>query len=100
VTKAYNLVDNYKQQQRYVGRLFDDSEGVYFANVGNGKGGMGTGHTRCYSCNKIGHYANDCPTPTPRPPVKACASMLIMADEGGDDSSSDRYASINEFSFH
>jgi hypothetical protein len=100
VTKAYNLVDNYKQQQRHVGRLFNDSEGVSFTNVENGKGDMDTCHVSCYSCNKMGYYVNDCPTLTLRPPAKTGASMLVMADEGENDSGSDGYASIGELSFH
>jgi hypothetical protein len=101
VTKVYNMVDNYKQQQHHMGWLFNDSEGVSFANMDNGKGDAYTSHIRCYSCNKMGHYVNECPTRTPRPPAKACASMLVMVDEGGDsESGSDGYASINEFSFH
>jgi hypothetical protein len=33
ITKAYNLVVNYKYHHNLVGRLFDESEVVLFANV-------------------------------------------------------------------
>jgi hypothetical protein len=33
ITKAYTLVVNFKCQQRQVGRLFNDSDAVSFANV-------------------------------------------------------------------
>jgi hypothetical protein len=80
VTKAYNMVDNYNQKQRHAGRLFNDSKGESFTNVDNGKGDTDTSHIRCYSCNNMGYYTNYCPTPTPRPPSKAGASMLMMVD--------------------
>jgi hypothetical protein len=104
-TNAYNLVVNYKHQHRPVGRLFNYPKWVSFTNVENARGDADTSHIHCYSCYScyrcytMEHYADECPTPTPRPPTKTRASMLTMADEGGD-SESDGYNSVDEFSFH
>jgi hypothetical protein len=64
VTKAYNLVVNHKGQQRVVSRLFNDSEAVSFANVDGKKAPPDIATIKCYTCQKMGHYANECPSST------------------------------------
>jgi hypothetical protein len=101
VTKAYTLVVNHKSQQRGVTRLFNDSEAVSFANVNGKKIPPDINTVKCYSCQKLGHYASDCPEPS-----KVEGTTMLMLGNGNDDDGvlvddwkSDCH-STGEFSFH
>jgi hypothetical protein len=96
ITKAYTLVVNFKFQQRQVGRLFNDSEAVSFANV-DGKRTAPPDITtvKCYCCQKMGNYASDCPSATP----KIEGATMLMLEEEVEEEYTD-YDSTGEFSFH
>jgi hypothetical protein len=102
VTKVYNLVVNHEVQQRVVSRLFNDSEAVSFVNVDGKKVPPDIATIQCYACQKMGRYANECPSITEPSKIEG-ATMLIMEEavntegelNGGVD-----YDSSGEFSFH
>jgi hypothetical protein len=61
VTDAYNIIVNYKQT-RLSRRIFNDSEGMKFATVENTRAPQpDTATIKCFACNKMGHYSNECP---------------------------------------
>jgi hypothetical protein len=69
VTEAYNLIVNYRQAHPSR-RLYSDTEGVAFTNVESTKQPTRRPPTvtppdiakiKCYNCNKMGHYYNECP---------------------------------------
>jgi hypothetical protein len=78
ITKAYTLVVNFKCQQRQVGPLFNDSEAVYFANVDRKRTAPpDIAMVKCYCCQKMGHYASDCPSTT----TKIEGATMLMLEE-------------------
>jgi hypothetical protein len=89
-------VVNFKYQQRQVGQLFNDSEAVSFTNV-DGKMTAPPDITtvKCYCCQKMGHYAIECPSTTPK---MEGATMLMLEEEVGEEYTD--YNSTGEFSFH
>jgi hypothetical protein len=67
LTSAYNLLVHFKNHMKPAARIYNDSKGVSFANVDKGtarrpKYVPDVTRVKCYACNKLGHYANDCPT--------------------------------------
>ena len=54
VVAAYNLVTNWKQENRFF--RGPSADGVVFANVDRD-----TSHITCHKCHKKGHYATTCP---------------------------------------
>jgi hypothetical protein len=102
VTKAYNLVVNQKVKQRVVSPLFNDSEAVSFADVEGKKSPPEIATIKCYACQKIQHYANECPSSTESSKIEG-ATMLIMKEatktEGELNGGAD-YDSSGELSFH
>jgi hypothetical protein len=63
VTLAYNLLVHFKNHMKPAARIFNDSEGVSFANVEKGperrpKYVPDVTRVKCYACNKLGHYVN------------------------------------------
>jgi hypothetical protein len=102
VTKAYNLVVNHKGQHHVVSHLFNDSEAVSFANVDGKKVPPDIATIKCYACQKMGHYANECPSITEPNKIEG-ATMLIMEETvktEGDLNGAVDYDSSGEFSFH
>jgi hypothetical protein len=99
VTNAYTLVVNHKSQQRGATLLFNDSEAVSFANV-NGKIVPPEINTlKCYSCQKLGHYASDFPEPNK---IEGTTMLMLGNEDDGvlvEDWNSD-CDSTGEFSFH
>jgi hypothetical protein len=95
LTAAYNLVFNYRNQQRPVSRIFNDSEGMAFANAE--KRAVDRAKVRCFNCNVMGHYANECTEPKKEKsaPENGAACVLIGSD-GGDD---EEYDDLDEFMF-
>jgi hypothetical protein len=101
VTKAYTLVVNHKSKQRGVTRLFNDSEAVSFANINSKKIPPDINTAKCYSCQKLGHYASDCPEPNK---IEGTTMLMLGNGNEGDgvlveDWKSD-CDSTGEFSFH
>jgi hypothetical protein len=97
VTSAYNLVVNYKNYLKAGGRLINDTKGVSFANVGRRQ--VDHSKVKCYSCNLLGHYANEC---TEKKADKAggnetvtegTANVVIAGDIVDD------YEDVDEFTF-
>jgi hypothetical protein len=102
MTKAYNLVVNHKGQQSVVSRLFNDSEAVSFANVDGKKIPPDIATIKCYACQKMGHYENECPSITEPSKIEG-ATMLIMEETvktEADLNGAVDYDSSGEFSFH
>jgi hypothetical protein len=69
ITSAYNLLVHLKNHMKPAARIYNDYEGVSFANVEKGaerrpKYVPDVTRVNCYACNKLGHYANDCPNQT------------------------------------
>jgi hypothetical protein len=96
ITKAYTLVVNFKCQQRQVGRLFNDSDAVSFANVdGKRTAPPDIATVKCYCCQKMGHYASDFPSTTP----KIEGATMLMLEEEVEEEYTD-YDSTGEFLFH
>jgi hypothetical protein len=69
VTEAYNLIVNYRQAKSS-GSVYSDTEGVVFTNVESAKQSTrrppnvtppDIATIKCYNCNKMGHYSNECP---------------------------------------
>jgi hypothetical protein len=99
VTKAYTLLVNHKIQQRGVTRLFNDSEAVSFANVNGKKIPPDINTVKCYSCQKLGHYASDCPEPNK---IEGKTMLMLGNEDDGvllEDWNSD-CDSTGDFSFH
>jgi hypothetical protein len=95
-------VVNHKGQPRVVSRLFNDSEGVSFANVDGKKIPPDIDTIKCYSCQKRGHYANECPSTTEPSKIKG-ATILVMEEALQLESALDgdtNCDSAGEFSFH
>jgi hypothetical protein len=82
--------------------LFNDSEAVSFANVDGKKIPPNIATIKCYSCQKMGHYANECMSSTEPNKIEG-ATMLVMEEALQLESALDRdtdYDSTGEFSFH
>jgi hypothetical protein len=70
VTSPYNLLVHYKNHMKPTTRIYNDSEGVSFANVDKAPEQLeriskfvpDIAKVKCFACNKLGHYTNDCPT--------------------------------------
>jgi hypothetical protein len=65
VTKAYNLIINYRQA-RPEARIYHNAEGVPFANIGeegDERAPKDRSHIICFNFQTKGHYANKCPHP-------------------------------------
>jgi hypothetical protein len=58
VISAYHLLVDYNNFQRPASRVHTDSEAVSFANVK--RVNQYKSDIKCYNCNKLVHYANDC----------------------------------------
>jgi hypothetical protein len=89
---------NHKSQQRGVTRLFNDSEAVSFANVNGKKIPPDINTVKC-SCQKLGHYARDCPEPNK---IEGTTMLMLGNEDDGvlvEDWNSD-CDSTGEFSFH
>jgi hypothetical protein len=80
VTKAYTLVVNHKSQQRGVIRLFNDSEAVSFANVNGKRIPPDINTMKCYSCQKLGHYAIDFPGPSK---IEGATMLMLEKEDDG-----------------
>jgi hypothetical protein len=98
-TKTYTLAVNHKSQQRGATRLFNDSEAFSFTNVNGKKIPPDINTVKCYSCQKLGHYASDCPESNK---IEG-TTMLVLGNEDDrvlvEDWNSD-CDSTGEFSFH
>jgi hypothetical protein len=69
IASAYNLMVHFKNHMKPAARIYNDSEGVSFANVEKGAERRpnyvpDVTRVKWYACNKLGHYANDLPTQT------------------------------------
>jgi hypothetical protein len=114
VTSAYNLLMHYKNHMKPMTRIYNNSEGVSFANVEKAserksKFFPDVTKVKCFACNKMGHYAKDCPTQeTPEvsgttPPAyvaapadkvgKVGATFLTISEE-------DAYDDVDGFMLH
>jgi hypothetical protein len=60
VTDVDNLIVNYSQT-RPSGHLFNDSEGVALTTVEKTWAEKDKSHIKCFTCEKMGHYSNECP---------------------------------------
>jgi hypothetical protein len=113
VTEAYNLIVNYRQT-RPSGRVYNNAEGIAFANVESAKPSRpqasSTRHEappdiatiKCYNCNNMGHYSNECPK---KDPVKEREKEKEKTTKDGltatmtvDDASD--YHNWEDFNFH
>ena len=97
VASAYNLLTNWKGENRYGWRT-PSSDGIAFANVegtdseaalaNNGqvrKSVRDKSHITCHRCEKKGHYASECPeTVTERAPVQTGATLLMAGVVDGE----------------
>jgi hypothetical protein len=97
VTSTYNLVVNYKNYLKTGGHLINYTEGVSFANVGRRQ--VDRSKVKCYNCNVLGHYANEC---TEEKADKAGGNETIT--EGNDNvviagDIVDYYEDVDEFTF-
>jgi hypothetical protein len=79
VTKAYNLVVNHKGQQHVVSCIVNDSEAVSFANVDLKKAPPDITTIKCYACQKMVHYASECPSSTELSKIKGATNTKIVA---------------------
>jgi hypothetical protein len=80
VTKSYTLLVNHKSQQRGVTQLFNDSEAVSFANINGKQIPPDINTVKCFSSQKLGHYASDCPEPS-----NIEGTTMLMLGNGNED---------------
>jgi hypothetical protein len=89
-------VVNFKCQQLQVGRLFNDSEAVSFANVDwKRTTPPDIATVKCYCFQKLGHYANDYPLTTPN--IEGATVLMLEKEVEGEYTD---YDSTGEFSIH
>jgi hypothetical protein len=99
VTSAYNLVINYKNYLKAGCHLINDTQGVSFANVG--KRQVDRSKEKCYSCNALGLYANDCTEENTdkaggnETVTEGTANVVIAEDIADDYKDVDEFTSIN-----
>jgi hypothetical protein len=51
---------NYKNYHKPASRIYNDSDGVAFANVQKEKKIVDRKKVRCYNCQEMGNYSNEC----------------------------------------
>jgi hypothetical protein len=81
ITEAENLMVNY-HQSKLSGCVFNDSEGIAFAEVEMTRPEWDITKVKCYNCNKRGHYSNECPYKDPNKATKDAltATMAVTYD--------------------
>jgi hypothetical protein len=89
-TSAYNLLVNYKSFQRPASGVYTNSDAVSFTNIE--RGNQDKSDIKCYNCNKLGHYANECTEEDRR--KKGNTEEGVVGPHLEDD-----YEDIDEFAF-
>jgi hypothetical protein len=115
IVDSYSLLLHWKQNPRNLMRAIGTNDGVSFANIGENdqeqfdgttNANVGDGQQRnprdksnikCWKCQKMGHYSNECPKRQERQKEESGANMLLAGMEEGDlDDDEDNYG----FTFH
>ena len=92
VVTAYNLLTDWKQENRYGWGRTPTADGVAFATEGRKSAAKKHVNVTCHKCGVKGHYATDCPELAAQKAQGAQkATTLLMAgiDEGEFDSDAD-----------
>ena len=86
VVAAYNIVTNWKQENRFGWRA-PTADGVAFANVDGANKAPANKHCNvtCHKCGLKGHYATDCPELTDQRVGEGKSDTTTLLMEGIDD---------------
>jgi hypothetical protein len=96
---------NYKNYQKPASRIYNNSDGVAFANVQKEKKIVDREKVRCYNCQQMGHYSNEC---TSDKKERADEDVTINVTIGVDENECDdviigadgfEYYDVDEFTF-